>query len=44
MYTAMTIEDVAAKMVWDTVQLALSPLLAVVALEIERLYSPPALT
>lgn len=34
-------EDVAAKMVWDTVQLALSPLLAVVALEIERLYSQP---
>ena len=34
-------EDVAAKMVWDTVQLALSPLLAVVNQEIERLCSPP---
>ena len=34
-------EDVAAKMVWDTVQLALPPLLAVVAQEMERLCSPP---
>lgn len=32
-------EDVAARMVWDTVQLALPPLQAVVALEIERLCS-----
>ncbi|MGA9068947.1 MAG: HepT-like ribonuclease domain-containing protein [Terracidiphilus sp.] len=32
-------EDVAAKMVWDTVQLALTPLMAVVAQEIDRLCS-----
>jgi uncharacterized protein with HEPN domain len=34
-------EDVAAKMVWDTVQLALPPLQVVVAQEIERLCSGP---
>jgi len=34
-------EDVAAKMVWDTVQLALSPLRGVVVQEIERLFSAP---
>jgi uncharacterized protein with HEPN domain len=34
-------EDVAAKMVWDTLQLALPPLRTVVAQEIERLCSPP---
>ncbi|MGA2217332.1 MAG: HepT-like ribonuclease domain-containing protein [Terracidiphilus sp.] len=34
-------EDVAAKMVWDTVQLALPPLLVVVDKEIKRLSSPP---
>jgi uncharacterized protein with HEPN domain len=35
-------EDVAAKIVWDTVQLALPPLKAVIAREIESIGSPPA--
>jgi uncharacterized protein with HEPN domain len=35
-------EDVAAKLVWDTVQLALPPLQAAIAQEIERLGSGPA--
>ncbi len=34
-------EEVAAKLVWDTVQLALPPLQAAIAQEIERLGSPP---
>jgi uncharacterized protein with HEPN domain len=35
-------EDVAAKLVWDTVQLALPPLQAAIAQEIERVGSAPA--
>jgi len=35
-------EDVAAKLVWDTVQLALPPLQAAIAQEIERVGSTPA--
>jgi len=35
-------EDVAAKLVWDTVQLALPPLQAVIAQEIGRVDSSPA--
>jgi uncharacterized protein with HEPN domain len=35
-------EDVAAKLVWDTVQLALPPLQAAIAQEIERFGSAPA--
>ncbi len=34
-------EDVAAKLVWDTVQLALPPLQAAIAQEIERVGSGP---
>jgi uncharacterized protein with HEPN domain len=34
-------EDVAAKMIWDTVQLALPPLHAAIVQEIERIYSAP---
>jgi uncharacterized protein with HEPN domain len=34
-------EDVAAKLVWDTVQLALPPLQAVIVQEIERIGSAP---
>jgi len=34
-------EDVAAKLVWDTVQLALPPLQAVIAQEIQRVSSSP---
>ena len=40
-FLAHDYEDVAAKMVWDTVQLALSPLRGVVVQEIERLFSAP---
>ena len=32
-------EDVAARVLWDTVQFALPPLHAVIAMEIERIYS-----
>jgi uncharacterized protein with HEPN domain len=34
-------EDVAAKLVWDTVQLALPPLQTVIAEEIQRIGSSP---
>lgn len=34
-------EDIAPKIVWDTVQVALPPLQSVIALEIERLGSAP---
>jgi uncharacterized protein with HEPN domain len=34
-------EDIAARVIWDTVQLALPPLQAAIAQEIERIYSAP---
>ncbi len=35
-------EDVDARLIWDTIQLALPPLQTVIAEEVERILNPPA--